>query len=131
MSKGFSLIEIMVVVVILGILGTFVAVNVFDSVDDARESKALSEVSSIDTAVKRFRLKTGKLPQNLRELIPNYIEEEDGLLDPWNNEYVYKIPGKNNKPYEMLSKGPDGQEGTADDITLTKKKADPAAGENR
>ncbi len=117
MSKGMTLVEIMVVVVIIGILGTFVALNVFDSVDDARESKAVSEISSIETAVKRYRLKTAKFPQSLKELIPKYIEDEAGLMDPWDNEYVYKLEGAT---FKLFSKGPDGQEGTPDDVTNKK-----------
>ncbi|MBN2694544.1 type II secretion system protein GspG [bacterium] len=117
MSKGMTLVEIMVVVVIIGILGTFVALNVFDSVDDARESKAVSEISSIETAVKRYRLKTAKFPQSLKELVPKYIEDESGLMDPWDNEYVYKLEGSS---FKLFSKGPDGQEGNADDISNKK-----------
>lgn len=123
MRKGFSLIEIMVVIVIIGILSTFVGMNVFSAVDDANESKARTEMSTIKTAVKRYRMKRGKFPQSLKELVPKYIEDEEGFMDPWDKDYVLKVPGRKKQSFEVFSCGPDGIEGNDDDVTLSKKEA--------
>jgi general secretion pathway protein G len=123
MRKGMTLIEIMVVIVILGILGTFVGMNVFGAVDDAKESKAVSELSTIKTALARsygkFNGPNG-LPKSLNELVPKYLDEQPE--DPWGKPYVYNVPGKDGQKYELYSAGPDGQEGTKDDISSRKKK---------
>ena len=122
-KKGMTLIEIMVVIVILGILGTFIGMNVFGAVDDAKEGKVTTELSTIKTALARtygkFNGPNG-MPKSLNELVPKYLEDDP--IDPWGNEYVYKNPGDNGKRYTIYSKGPDGQDGTDDDIYLKKRK---------
>ncbi len=123
MRKGMTLIEIMVVIVILGILGTFVGMNVFGAVDDAKESKAISEMSTIKTALARSYGKfsgPNGLPKTLNELVPKYLDDQPE--DPWGKPYVYRVPGKDGKKYDLFSAGPDGQEGTKDDLYLRKKK---------
>ena len=123
MRKGMTLIEIMVVIVILGILGTFVGMNVFGAVDDAKESKAVSEMSTIRTALARSYGKfsgPNGLPKTLNELVPKYIDDQPE--DPWGKPYAYRVPGKDGRKYDLFSYGPDGQEGTKDDIYPKKKK---------
>ena len=127
MRKGMTLIEIMVVIVILGILGTFVGMNVFGAVDDAKESKVTTELSAIKGALARSYGKfngPGGLPKSLNELVPKYLDGEKGETpsDPWGKPYIYRVPGKDGKKYDLFSAGPDGQEGTDDDIYLKKKK---------
>lgn len=122
-KRGMTLIEIMIVIVILGIMGTLIGMNVFSAVDDSKESKAITEMSTIKTALARtygkFNGPNG-LPKTLGELVPKYLEDDP--IDPWGNEYIYKVPGNNGRKYDIYSKGPDGQEGTDDDIYLRKKK---------
>ncbi len=122
-KRGMTLIEIMVVIVILGILGTFIGMNVFSAVDDSKESKAITELSTIKTSLARtygkFNGPNG-LPKSLAELVPKYLEDDP--IDPWGNEYIYKNPGTDGRRYDLFSKGPDGQEGTKDDLYLKKKK---------
>lgn len=123
MRKGMTLIEIMVVIVILGILGTFIGMNVFGAVDDAKESKAIGEMSTIRTALARsygkFNGPNG-LPKTLNELVPKYLDDQPE--DPWGKPYIYRVPGKDGRKYNLFSSGPDGQEGTKDDLYPKKKK---------
>lgn len=124
-ARGFTLIEIMVVVVILGILAALVAPSVLRRVDDAQITKAKQDIRAYETALNLYRLDNFKLPsaeQGLKALVeqPNdtsvrnwkpggYI---DGLRkDPWGNDYHYVYPGTHGKEYDLFTLGRDNQEG--------------------
>ena len=126
-ERGFTLVEIMVVIVILGLLATMVATNVLSASDDANEQKARTDVHNISEGVKLFYLKRKTLPDSLDELVE---EDEKGNSflenlpdDPWGNAYVL-VPGDNPRSYEIISFGPDGQEDTEDDISSRERKDD-------
>lgn len=125
LSGGFTLIEIMVVVVILGILAALVAPNVIRRIDDAQIAKARQDIRAYETALNLFRLDNFKYPttdQGLQSLVQQpgdtsirnwkpggYI---DGLRkDPWGNDYLYLNPGSKGKEYDLYTLGADGQEG--------------------
>jgi general secretion pathway protein G len=119
-TAGFTLIEIMVVVFILGLLVTLVAPKIIGRTDEARRTKALADVKGIEEALHLFKLDNGFYPttdQGLQALITrpsnarNY--SPDGYLDklpidPWGNPYVYFSDGQD---YLIKSYGADGQEG--------------------
>jgi general secretion pathway protein G len=119
-SAGFTLIEIMVVVFILGLLVTLVAPKIIGRTDEARRTKALADIKGIEEALHLFKLDNGFYPttdQGLQALVTrpsnarNYSPEGylDKLpIDPWGNPYVYFSDGQD---YIVKSYGADGQEG--------------------
>jgi general secretion pathway protein G len=119
-TAGFTLIEIMVVVFILGLLVTLVAPKIIGRTDEARRTKALADIKGIEEAMHLFKLDNGFYPstaEGLQALVQrppsarNY--SPDGYLDrmpvdPWGNPYAYFSDGQE---YIIKSYGADGQEG--------------------
>jgi len=124
-SSGFTLIEIMVVVVILAVLGALVVPKILDKVDQARATAAATDIRSIETALDLYRLDNFKYPtteQGLAALIKqpsdptitNY--RAGGYLpklpkDPWGNPYLYASPGTDGLDYDLMTYGRDGKPG--------------------
>ena len=136
-ERAFTLIEVLLVILILGMLAAFVAPKIIGQQDKAKEDLAKAAVSSngpIAGMLDLYKLHVGTYPttdegmQALWER-PDSIEEDsniwrgpyvkdpDTLKDSWGNEYEYKSPGDvNTDGYDLWSNGPDGQEGTEDDL---------------
>lgn len=124
-SRGFTLIEIMVVVVILAVLGALVVPKVLDKVDQARVTRAKSDIQGIETALDLYRLDNFKYPtteQGLLALVKQPVDptltnyRSGGYLktlpvDPWNNVYLYVSPGSDGRDYDIFSYGRDGKPG--------------------
>lgn len=124
-QRGFTLIEILVVVVILGILAAVVVPNFLDKPDEAKVTKARVDMKGIGEALAMFKLHNGYFPsteQGLEALttpptigrIPTKFQEGGYLkktpLDPWGNPYVYLSPGVHDR-YDLISYGADGEPG--------------------
>ena len=120
--KGFTLIELMIVVVILGLLATVIMPRILDRPDKARRVKAQADIRTIQSMLALFKTDTGRFPttaEGLQALVTNpgldnYSSE--GYLDayprdPWGNPYVYLCPGLNSKDYDLESYGKDGEDG--------------------
>jgi general secretion pathway protein G len=119
---GFTLIEIMVVVVILGVLAALVAPNVINRIDDAQISRAQQDIRGIESALKLYRLDNYKYPttdQGLEALVEEpadasvrnwkrYLDRQP--LDPWKNPYEYLQPGLHGD-FDVYTLGADGQPG--------------------
>ncbi|RMD76181.1 MAG: type II secretion system protein GspG, partial [Lentisphaerae bacterium] len=121
------------VVIILAILGSIVAVKLTGRTEEARISATRTQIESFSSALDAYELDNGKYPtteQGLKALVeeptpkpPNWkgpYLRKGKFLDPWKNAYIYKA-GKdakhNKRSYDLYSPGPDGVEGTEDDIT--------------
>lgn len=125
--KGFTLIEIIVVVFILSLLAAIVAPRLIGRTEDARVTEARVQIRNFETALKLFKLDNGFYPsteQGLEALVENpavgretrnyreggYLEQKRIPLDPWKNSYLYASPGVHGD-YDVMSLGADGQEG--------------------
>ncbi|HIJ95275.1 MAG TPA: type II secretion system major pseudopilin GspG [Desulfuromonadales bacterium] len=135
-KKGFTLIEIMVVIVILALLAALVAPKLMGRADDAKITDARVQIKNIETALKLYKLDSGNYPtteQGLNALVEKptvgiipkmykeggYLESKKMPKDPWGNDYLYISPGEHGD-YDLYSFGADsakGGEGKNADIT--------------
>lgn len=128
-EKGFTMVELMIVVVILGILATIVVPRFIGREEEARVAAAKVQISNFETALDMFRIDNGFYPtteQGLAALVEkpsagreprNWKQYLRGVpADPWGNDYIYISPGDENRDYEIISPGPDGEPGTDDDV---------------
>lgn len=129
-SSGFTLIEILVVVLIISILAGIVGISVLRHPAEAKAAVAKMQLKTFKSALQLYRMDQGTLPtqaQGLEALcikptvapIPEKYPEEGYLdsrilpKDPWGHAYIYLVPGRNQEPYEIISYGTDGEEGGA------------------
>jgi general secretion pathway protein G len=125
-KKGFTLIELMVVILIISMLGVFVAPNVMNKLRRAKKDLASPQMALIENALRNFEFDCGRLPDEtdggLDALLiapPELEEKWDGpylkqsqLLDPWGNPYIYVPQGEYNPgSFDLISYGADGQQG--------------------
>ena len=119
-ESGFTLVEIMVVIVILDLLATLVARNVMGASDEARETTAKMNCTMLADSIRSYYSKNGVLPETLDEL---WEKDEKGRSelepvgdDPWGTPYEL-LPGDTPRDFEVISCGPDKQPETEDDIS--------------
>lgn len=126
---GFTLVELLLVLVILGILAALVVPKFSGRTEQARVTAAQTQISTFSTALNAFEIDTGSYPrgnEGLQQLVVAPADVtgwrgpylmSDIPMDPWQHPYVYEYPGRVNATgYDIISMGPDGQLGTADDI---------------
>ena len=131
-SAGFTLIEILVVVIIITILASIVTVQVVQKPAKARVAAAKIQIKQLKLAVQLYRAEHGFYPtqaQGLQALVakPNtqpipsnfpsqgYLDSLEVPHDPWSHEYIYLVPGQQGEPFEILSYGSDGERGGGGD----------------
>jgi general secretion pathway protein G len=125
---GFTLVEMLLVLVILAVLAAIVIPKFSGRSEQAKVTAAKSQISSIELALDAFEVDNGFYPKGNAGLTA-LIETPSGAqnwkgpylkkgipLDPWGNAYVYTYPGRNNADYDLMSMGPDGRAGGDDDI---------------
>lgn len=135
MRRAFTLIEVLVVIVVIAVLATFVAPNLFRNVNDARVATAKAQIESFGTALDAYRLDHGRYPSTAQGLDALWqkpvIEPPVGWtepylrkpvpVDPWGRPYVYVAPGTVNPgTYDLLTYGADGRPGgVGEDADIT------------
>ena len=121
-KKGFTLIELMLVVIIIGVLVSMVVPRLVGRSEEARVAAAKADINAnISVALDLYELDNGKYPEALSVLISKSSSGKGPYLkrtpvDPWGREYIYKVPGDNGRDYDLSSNGPDGVKGGDDDI---------------
>lgn len=131
--RGFTLLEILLVVGLLALLASFAIPALVGQGEKAKEKMVLAAISSNGTimqAIELYKFDTGRFPEDLKGLVDKpssddvakkwngpYLKDAAGLKDPWDSDYNYKSPGTHNeKGVDLWSVGPDGRDGTEDDI---------------
>ena len=131
-QRGFTLVEIMAVVFIIGLLIGIVSVGVSGRVKKARVEATKAQIASLEQAISMFHLECGFYPDSLDALVTapssgrsckgypteGFLSKKELPKDAWSTPFSYAQPGTHNTDsYDLWSVGPDAQDGTADDIT--------------
>ena len=126
--ESFTLIELMVVIIILGVLAGLVLPRFMGRTEEAKRTKAKLQIENLESALKLYKLDNGSYPSTQQGLdalvklptvgtIPKswreggYLEKPQVPLDPWGRQYVYLSPGMKNRDFDLKSLGADGEEG--------------------
>jgi general secretion pathway protein G len=132
-QKGFTLIEMLLVVIIISTLAAMIVPRFAGRSEEAKKAAAAADIhASLASALDLYELDNGAYPtteQGFQALLAEpstpplpkkwkgpYLKKKKGLKDPWGNPYVYRSPGLRNQDYDLLSLGPDGVEGSPDDV---------------
>lgn len=122
-SRGFTLLELLVVMVIIGLLASYVGPKLFDHIGKAETKTARAQLDGLNKALAAYRLDTGHYPstaQGLRALVERPADEPKWAgpyltkalpLDPWDTPYVYRLPGEAGREFDLLTLGKDRQRG--------------------
>jgi general secretion pathway protein G len=119
--KGFTLIEVLLVVGIVGILAALVGIKTIGQADKAKRQAAWTQAATLKTAIGQFEMEVGRLPRNLEELVVEgdknwpgpFLDVGEVPKDPWGSEFQMQVRGKQ---LRITSPGPDGLIGTDDDL---------------
>jgi general secretion pathway protein G len=128
-ASGFTLIELLLVMLIISILATVVTIRLVGNAQKARIVRAQADISTFDTALKAYEIQNGTFPTNEQGLsalitnpgLPNWTKLLDRAtvpVDPWGHPYVYHCPSANGNDFDLYSLGPDGVDGSPNNVKL-------------
>jgi len=119
-QRGFTLIELIVVITVLSLLMVVVAPQMFERADDAKRKAAQIQIDKVGNTIELYKLEVGRFPQTLEDLVQKpsdtenwkgpYLKKKALLKDPWERDLVYVYPGEHGR-FDLLSLGSDGQRG--------------------
>ncbi len=119
-QTGFTLLEIVIVMILVAGLLAFVGPKLFEQMGKAKSSEAKMRIQQLAGNIEIYKLEVGRVPENLQALVKQpsgtdrwngpYAKEPE-LKDAWGNDYKYSVPGTAGKPYDIVSLGADGKEG--------------------
>ncbi|MHC4542597.1 MAG: type II secretion system major pseudopilin GspG [Planctomycetota bacterium] len=130
---GFTMVELMAMLIIIGLLATLVVTKVASKIDQARFVITKANLKMLHSAVNQFKMDTGRFPAEdlgLIELIEQpsdvptyeeggYLETTELPIDGWGHDFIYELFPESGKQFAIRSAGPDGEEGTEDDLLST------------
>ncbi|MFH1884571.1 MAG: type II secretion system major pseudopilin GspG [Planctomycetota bacterium] len=130
---GFTMIELMAMLIIIGLLATLVVTKVASKIDQARETTTKANLKALAAAVNQFRMDTGRFPSEDEQLMAlieqpsdvetwepgGYLETTEVPKDGWGNEFIFELYPESGKQFVIRSCGPDKEEGTEDDLLST------------
>ena len=130
---GFTMIELMAMLIIIGLLATLVVTKVATKIDQARITTTKANLKSLHTAINHFKMESGRFPTEDEGLIAlieqpsdviiweqgGYLETTEIPPDGWGHEFIYEWMPEGGKQFAIRSCGPDGEEGTEDDLLST------------
>jgi general secretion pathway protein G len=114
-DRGFTLVEVLIVVMIIGLLASLITPNLLSRFERSKEEIAKAQVEMLSSGVQSFILDVGRCPTSLNELITStdpkwrgpYLSKKELPSDPWNKQYQYKCPGDHGR-FDLYSLGPNG-----------------------
>jgi general secretion pathway protein G len=123
-QAAFTLMEMMLVLAIIALLIAIGAVTLGEVDENAKFTAAEAQISTLRTAVVQYKTMNRSLPPTLDALVnppgnarKRKLVKDEAIIDPWNNKYLYRSPGKNGTAYDIYSAGPDKKEGNDDDVS--------------
>ena len=131
---GFTMVELMAMLIIIGLLATVVVTKVASKIDQARVTTTKANLKILHSAVNQFKMDVSRFPtedQGLYELVEEppdaqgvwepggYLETTDLPKDGWGNDFIYELYPESGKQFAIRSAGPDSEEGTEDDLLST------------
>ncbi len=130
---GFTMVELMAMLIIIGLLATLVVTKVASKIDQARITTTKANLKALHSAVNQFKMDTGRFPSEDKGLIDlieqptdvdiwepgGYLETTEINKDGWGNEFIFELYPESGKQFVIRSCGPDGEEGTEDDLLST------------
>ncbi len=130
---GFTMVELMAMLIIIGLLATLVVTKVATKIDQARETTTKANLKALHSAVNQFKMDTGRFPTEDEGLIAlieqpsdvetwepgGYLETTEISKDGWGHDFIYELFPESGKQFAIRSCGPDGEQGTEDDLLST------------
>ncbi|MBM4108236.1 MAG: prepilin-type N-terminal cleavage/methylation domain-containing protein [Phycisphaerae bacterium] len=116
-ARGFSLLELTMVILLIGILTAAAALSLGGFVGRGKVRVTQSSLTTIKGALEGYKLQENVLPPDLRTLVTAKYLDDKAIVDAWNRPFIYVVPGRNNRPFELQSRG-ENENDPSDDLSV-------------